>query len=112
MWVQIKATGDMIAINLDKDRPASFESKKAEVEWERATAKNALLLKAKIEANEYIPEEVRRKIEAKAVRSKEEEELLKKSRQINNRSDKVGEVTFYRVIVRGGFGLLHRDEAG
>ena len=27
MWVQIKATSDAIEINMDEDRPASFESK-------------------------------------------------------------------------------------
>ena len=31
MWVQVKATGDMLEINLDKDRPVKFDSKDAEV---------------------------------------------------------------------------------
>ena len=48
MWVQVKATGDVVEINLDKDRPISFESKDAELQWDRATAKNALKLKEKV----------------------------------------------------------------
>ena len=31
MWVHVKATGDMLEINLDKDRPVKFETKDQEV---------------------------------------------------------------------------------
>jgi len=89
MWVQVKATGDVIEINLDKDRPASFHSRDAEVQWERATARNALKFKEKVESGEFIPEEVRKKLEQKTERTKEEEDIIKKGRQIANRQEKV-----------------------
>ena len=31
MWVHVKATGDMLEINLDKDRPVKFDTKEQEV---------------------------------------------------------------------------------
>jgi len=89
MWVQVKATGDVIEINLDKDRPASFHSRDAEVQWERATARNALKFKEKVESGEFIPEEVRKKLEQKTERTKEEEDIIKRGKQIANRQEKV-----------------------
>jgi hypothetical protein len=79
----------MIEINLDKDRPASFRSRDAEIQWDRATAKNALKFKEKVESGEFIPEEVRRKLEQKVERTKEENEILKKGKQIANKQEKV-----------------------
>lgn len=89
MWVQVKATGDVIEINLDKERPLKFDSREAEIQWERATASNALKFKEKVEAGEIIPEEIRRKLENKLTRTAEEEDILKKGKQMNNRKDKV-----------------------
>merc|ERR1711997_1372855 len=66
MWVQVKATGDMLEINMDKDRPVKFDSKDAEIQWEKATAKNALKFKQSVESGEFIPEEIKKKIEAKS----------------------------------------------
>ena len=42
MWVCIKSTGELIEINLDRDRPYSFDSKDAEIQWERSSAINAI----------------------------------------------------------------------
>lgn len=89
MWVQVKATGDMIEINLDKDRPAKFESKEAEIQWEKNTVRNALKFKEKVESGEFIPEEIRKKLEAKVNRTPEEEEILKKERTLMNRKEKI-----------------------
>ena len=37
--MKVKDTDDLIEINLDKDRPESFVSEQAMVEWEMASAK-------------------------------------------------------------------------
>ena len=50
MWVCVKGTGDLIEINLEKDRPITFDSKESEIQWERASAINALKLKEKIDS--------------------------------------------------------------
>lgn len=89
MWVQVKATGDMIEINLDKDRPVSFESKEAEIQWEKVTAKNALKFKDKVESGQFIPDEIRKKLEQKLNRTPEEEEILRKERELSNKKEKV-----------------------
>lgn len=89
MWVEVKSTGYVLEINLDKDRPVSFDSKDAEIQWERATAKNALKFKEAVESGKYIPEEIRVKLEQKVVRTPQEEEVLAKERQAALRREKV-----------------------
>ena len=42
-----------------------------------------------MEEGEVIPEEIRKRIEEKVNRSPEEEEILAKAREINNRKEKV-----------------------
>ena len=39
LWVKVKDTDDLIEINLDKDRPETFQSDQARVEWEAASAR-------------------------------------------------------------------------
>lgn len=39
LWVRVKDTDDLIEINLDKDRPDSFQSEQAMLEWEAASAR-------------------------------------------------------------------------
>jgi hypothetical protein len=39
LWVKVKHTDDLIEINLDKDRPESFQSEQAKNEWEAASAR-------------------------------------------------------------------------
>jgi len=89
MWVQIKATSDAIEINMDKDRPVSFESKAHEVEWDRISAKNALRLKLLVETGQYIPPEILQKLEAKVNRTPEEEAILKHNIEISNIKEKM-----------------------
>ena len=60
------------------------------MQWERATARNALKFKEKVESGEFIPEEVRKKLEQKTERTKEEEDIIKRGKQIANRQEKVG----------------------
>merc|ERR1719490_498596 len=89
MWVQVKATGDMLEINLDKDRPVKFDSKDAEVQWERATANNALKFKESVESGHFIPEEIRKKLEQKSNRTPQEEEILQKEKQMQSRKEEI-----------------------
>jgi len=89
MWVQIKATSDSIEINMDKDRPLSFESGADEVEWDRIAAKNALRLKKLVESGQYIPPEILQKLQSKVNRTPEEEAILKHNIEISNIKEKV-----------------------
>jgi len=89
MWVQIKATSDSIEINMDKDRPLSFESGADEVEWDRIAAKNALRLKKLVESGQYIPPEILQKLQSKVNRTPEEEAILKHNIEISNIKEKM-----------------------
>ena len=83
--------GDMLEINLDHDRPATFDSKEAEVQWERATAKNALKFKEKVESGVFIPEEILKKLNDKVERTEQEEEILKKEKKLSIMNEKVND---------------------
>ena len=69
--------------------PFRFESKDSELQWERATARNALLFKEKVESGEYLPEAVMEKLEKKVNRTKEEEDLLRRRKEMDLRREKV-----------------------
>ena len=79
-------------------RPVKFDSKDAEIQWEKATAKNALKFKQSVESGEFIPEEIRKKIEAKSVRTDKEEELLKKEKVLACRKEKVRKLIFEKIF--------------
>ncbi len=66
-----------------------FDSREEEIQWERATAKNALKFKEKVESGEFIPDAVRRKIEEKLQRTPEEEAILRKEKQTAIKKEKV-----------------------
>jgi hypothetical protein len=89
MWVQVKATSDTVEISLDKNKPVSFNSKEAEIEWDKQTARNALKFKELVETGQFIPDEIRQKLEAKTNRSPQEEEILKNEKLLSNRKEKV-----------------------
>jgi len=113
MWVQIKATSDAIEINMDKDRPISFESKAQEVEWDRLTAKNALRLKLLVETGQYIPPEILQKLEAKVNRTPEEEAILKHNIEISNIKEKMRWMKMEKRIVDLDIAIrsaLHHEE--
>ena len=59
----MKNTDDLIEINLDKDRPESFESEEARLEWEMASARKALKFKKRVESGEFIRPEIKKKLE-------------------------------------------------
>ena len=53
MWVCVKTSGELIEINLDRDRPISFDSKKSEIQWERASVNNFLKFKSVVESGNF-----------------------------------------------------------
>jgi hypothetical protein len=60
-----------------------------EVEWDRQTIKNALRFKHLVETGQFIPNEILQKLEAKANRTPEEEDILKHNIEISNIKEKV-----------------------
>ena len=89
MWVKVKNTDDLIEINLDKDRPESFESNEAKLEWEMASARKALKFKKRVESGEFIPPEIKKKLEEKERMSEEDKAVLARERQLERRKQKL-----------------------
>jgi len=89
MWVKVKNTDDLIEINLDKDRPESFESEEARLEWEMASARKALKFKKRVESGEFIPPEIKKKLEEKEKMSEEDKVMVSKERQLERRKQKL-----------------------
>merc|ERR1711972_1077455 len=89
MWVKVKDTDDLIEINLDKDRPETFESNEAKIEWEMASARKALKFKKRVESGEFIPPEIKKKLEEKAKLSDEDKAVLDKEKQLEKRKNKL-----------------------
>jgi len=89
MWVKVKNTDDLIEINLDKDRPDSFESNEAKIEWEMASARKALKFKKRVESGEFIPPEIKKKLEEKEKLSAEDRAVLDREKQLEKRKSKL-----------------------
>jgi len=93
LWVKVKMTGDKIEINLDKNRPEKFDTEEDKIKWEMATARNALKFKKQVENGDFIPPEIKKKLEEKQAitggLTKEEMEILTKEKQLENRKDKL-----------------------
>jgi len=89
MWVKVKNTDDLIEINLDKDRPESFESNEAKIEWEMASARKALKFKKRVESGEFIPPEIKKKLEEKEKLSVEDRAVLDREKQLEKRKNKL-----------------------
>jgi len=89
MWVKVKNTDDLIEINLDKDRPETFESTEARVEWELASARKALKFKKRVESGEFIPPEIKKKLEEKERMSEEDKAGQARERQLERRKQKL-----------------------
>lgn len=77
LWVQVKDTGDIIEIDLDKDRP-KFNTKKEAMQWDDNRANDALRFKTLVEAGKYVPPEVITRLEAKTNRNNAEQAILDK----------------------------------
>ena len=93
MWVSVKATSDTVEINMDK--PPHFPSVEAEVEWERTTAKNAMKFKGLIENGQMLPDEIRKKLQDKADRTEDEDEILMNETLLSNKREKV-----WHIVIR------------
>jgi len=89
MWVKVKNTDDLIEINLDKDRPDSFPSNEAKMEWEMASARKALKFKKRVESGEFIPPEIKKKLEEKEKLSSEDRAVLDREKQLEKRKSKL-----------------------
>jgi len=89
VWVKLVASGDLVEINLDRDKPARWENGQQKLQWELATARNALKFKKQVEGGLCVPEEVRKKLEEKTQLSKEEEEVLRQAAELAKRKKKL-----------------------
>eukprot|EP00088_Acartia_fossae_P008305 TRINITY_DN1395_c0_g1_i7.p1 TRINITY_DN1395_c0_g1~~TRINITY_DN1395_c0_g1_i7.p1 ORF type:complete len:465 (+),score=147.97 TRINITY_DN1395_c0_g1_i7:47-1441(+) len=89
LWVRVKDTDDIIEINLDKDRPENFPSEEAKLEWERASAKKALKFKKRIENGEFVPGEIKKKLEQLAKLTPEEREQMDRERRLKKSQEKL-----------------------
>jgi len=89
VWVKLKATGDLVEINLDRDKPERWESNVQKVQWELATARNAIKFKDQVEGGKYIPEEVMKKLEGQTELSPEEREVCKRAAVLVKRRNKI-----------------------
>jgi hypothetical protein len=81
--------GDIIKLNLDKDRPKKFDSKEEEENWEKASARNAISFKQIVESGKVIPIEVKKKLEQKENRNQIENEILEKEKFVARKNEKV-----------------------
>jgi len=89
MWVKVKETQDLIEINLDKDRPESFESNEAKLEWEMASARKALKFKKRVESGDFVPPEIKKKLEEKEKLSADDKAKLDKEKHLEKRKSKL-----------------------
>ena len=85
MWVKVKDTDDVIEINLDKDRPESFPSNEAKLEWEMASARKALKFKRRVESGEFVPPEIKKKLEEREAMSEEDKAVQGKEKLLEKR---------------------------
>jgi len=90
VWVKLKSTGDLVEINLDRDKPERWESNTQKIQWELATARNALKFKEQVETGKYIPEEVRKKLEGQTDLTEEEKEICRRAAILTKRRKKLG----------------------
>jgi len=89
VWVKLKASGDLVEINLDRDKPERWESTAQKAQWELATARNAIKFKEQVESGKYIPEEVMKKLEGQTDLSPEEKEVCKRAAVLVKRRNKI-----------------------
>eukprot|EP00092_Neocalanus_flemingeri_P004329 GFUD01004654.1.p1 GENE.GFUD01004654.1~~GFUD01004654.1.p1 ORF type:complete len:485 (+),score=184.73 GFUD01004654.1:81-1457(+) len=89
VWVKLKASGDLVEINLDRDKPERWESNTQKIQWELATARNAVKFKEQVENGNYIPEEVMKKLEGQTELSPEEREVCRRAAVLVKRRNKI-----------------------
>lgn len=89
VWVKLKSSGDLVEINLDRDKPERWESNSQKIQWELATARNAVKFKQQVESGNYIPEEVIKKLEGQTELSSEEKEVCRRAAVLVKRRNKI-----------------------
>lgn len=89
IWVKKRTTGDMIEIQLDKERPERWESHEQKLTWMTSTARNAIRLKEFVELGEYIPSELVESLKDKSQLTPEEKDQLKQAADQAARKEKV-----------------------
>lgn len=89
IFVHVKQTGDIIKVDLEKDRPEKFSSGEEESNWESSTARNAASFKEKVESGKIVPTEIRKKLEQTENRTVEEHSMLEKEKFVANRLEKI-----------------------
>ena len=77
VWVKVKATGELIKLNVDQDKPTEWENKQQALEWDLATARNAVRLQKQVGSGLFLPVEVVRALDQKVQLSSEEEKVLR-----------------------------------
>ena len=77
VWVKVKATGELVKINVDQDMPSEWENSQQALEWDLATARNAVRLQKQVGSGVFLPVEVVRVLEQKVLLSPEEEEVIR-----------------------------------
>ncbi|GFG40003.1 hypothetical protein Cfor_12976 [Coptotermes formosanus] len=82
-------SGHVLEIRVDQDRPKSFRNEKARRMWDEAVHRNALKLKAQIEAGEFIPEDIKKQIENSKRLETEKKIILKKDRIVDQKKKKL-----------------------
>lgn len=89
IWVKMKGSGDLIEINLDKDKPERWESHEQKLQWELATARNAVKFKRGVECGRFLPSEVEAKIREKVELSPQDKEIIRQEALIAKRKKKI-----------------------
>ncbi|XP_050482187.1 PC4 and SFRS1-interacting protein isoform X1 [Bombus huntii] len=81
--------GEYVGIKLDMDKPKSFESDKAQKQWDWSTARNAMKLKAQLESGEILPEQVKDCLDFNVHVPDEEKRLLAKDGALHRKTNKL-----------------------
>ncbi|KAK9308321.1 hypothetical protein QLX08_001749 [Tetragonisca angustula] len=81
--------GEYVGIKLDMDKPKSFESEKAQKQWDWSTARNAMKLKAQLESGEILPEQVKDYLDFNVHVPDEEKRLLAKDGALHRKTNKL-----------------------
>lgn len=80
--------GEYVGIKLDVDRPKSFENEKTRAQWDWATARKAMKLKAQLESGEILPDQVKDSLDFN-VHVPEEEKRVSKDGSVHRKTYKL-----------------------
>lgn len=90
IWVQVKDTGDIIEVNLDKDRPKYFATIEEAQQWDDKRARDAIKFKQLVETGKYMPQEVIDRLKQKEDITEKEKALIDKWAWLeDNRAEKI-----------------------